>query len=385
MGLANAASIADLALLAKRRLPAFVFNYIEGGAGDGAGVARNAAAYRRHVFTVKRLAGLATDAAFELFGRSYRRGFAVAPIGMANLAWPGADLILARLAERENIPYVLSTAGTTSIEKIAAAAPSVAWFQLYMSRDDAITRDMVRRAWDAGMRVLVFTVDVPAPSRRNRGIRDGFTLPFRFTGRVLMDLAAHPSWSLATLRAGMPSLETYAQYAKSESLQAVGRFIAQLNKHGLDWDDLASVRAQWRGALVVKGILEPADAMAALRAGADGIWVSNHGGRQLESAPASLDRLAPIRAAVGAAVPVLFDGGIAGGEDVIKAMALGASMVFSGRSFAYGVGAGGARGADKAFEILSREIMAALHQIGCPSLKAADRTILAAGACHSMR
>ena len=303
MGLANAAGIADLAQLAKRRLPSFVFNYIAGGAGEGDGVIRNEAAFRRYVFKVKRLAGLAAESTVELFGRSHRQGFGVAPIGMANLAWPGADLILARMAEREKIPYVLSTAGTTSIEKIAAAAPTMAWFQLYMSRDEAITRDMVRRARDAGMRVLVLTVDVPAPSRRNRAIRDGFTLPFRFTGRVLLDLAAHPAWSLATLRAGMPRLETYAHYADSQSLQGVGRFIAQLNKHGLGWDDLAAIRAQWPGALVVKGILDPVDAVAAIRAGADGIWVSNHGGRQLESAPASLDRLGPIRAAVGDAAP----------------------------------------------------------------------------------
>jgi isopentenyl diphosphate isomerase/L-lactate dehydrogenase-like FMN-dependent dehydrogenase len=377
MGLANAAGITDLARLAKRRLPSFVFNYIEGGAGEGAGVALNAAAYHRHLFKPRRLAGLAAEASFTLFGRTYRQGFGVAPLGMANLAWPGADLALARLAERAQIPYVLSTAGTTSIETIAAAAPTAAWFQLYLSRDEAVTRDMVRRAWEAGLRVLVLTVDVPAPSRRNRGIRDGFTLPFHFTPRVLLDLAAHPAWSLATLRAGMPSLETYAQYARSDNLQVVGRFIAELNKRGPGWDDLAAVRAQWQGALVVKGILEPEDATTAIAAGADGVWVSNHGGRQLESAPASLDRLAAVRAAVGDAVPVLFDGGITGGEAVIKAFALGASMTFAGRAFAYGCGAGGAGGADKAFEILSRKIMAALHQIGCASLAAADRTILA--------
>lgn len=374
----NAACIGDLAQLAQRRLPAFVFNYIAGGAGEDRGVARNEAAFARVLFKARRFAGPASPSPVTLFGRTYGQAFGIAPIGMTNLSSPGGDLILARLAERETIPYVLSTAGTTSIEDVAAAAPN-AWFQLYMSRDGAITRDMVRRAWDAGMRVLVLTVDVPAPSRRNRGIRDGFSLPFRYSARVILDLAMHPAWSLEMQRAGMPTLATYAHYAKSANIEVVGQFISKLNKYGLSWDDLTDIRAQWQGTLVVKGILEPEDAVEMVRRGVDGIWVSNHGGRQLKSAPASLDVLARVRAALGPTVPILFDGGIRSGEDVIKARALGADMVFSGRCFAYGLGAGGAPGADKAFEILSKEIIAALHQIGCPSLAAVTPSILADG------
>jgi isopentenyl diphosphate isomerase/L-lactate dehydrogenase-like FMN-dependent dehydrogenase len=376
--IAKAACIADLARLAERRLPSFVFNYIAGGAGEERGVLRNEAAFGRVLFNARRLAGPAAPSTVTLFGRTYGQGFGIAPIGMTNLAAPGGDLILARLAERETIPYVLSTAGTTGIEDVAAAAPH-AWFQLYMSRDEAITSDMVRRAWDAGMRVLVLTVDVPAPSRRNRGIRDGFSLPFHFTARVIADLLAHPSWSLATARAGMPTLATYAHYARSSNIEVVGQFISQLNKHGLSWDDLDAIRAQWQGTLVVKGVLDPEDAILMVGRGVDGIWVSNHGGRQLESAEASLDALARVRAALGPSVPILFDGGIRSGEDVIKARALGADMAFSGRCFAYGLGAGGAPGADKAFEILAKEVIAALHQIGCPSLAAATRSILADG------
>ena len=368
MRVANAALIADLGRMAHRRLPGFVFNYIEGGAGEDAGVARNAAAFRDIVFHVRRFAGLAEAVPVSLFGRAYSQAFGVAPIGMANLAWPGADLTLARLAQRENIPYVLSTAGTTSIERIAEAAPDVAWFQLYLSRDDRITHDLIRRAWEAGMRVLVLTVDVPLPSRRNRAIRDGFSLPFRYTGRLVADLARHPLWSLATLRAGVPTLETYARYADNPDLQVVGQFIARLNKDGFGWDDLRAVRDLWKGTLVVKGILAPEDAAESVRLGADGIWVSNHGGRQLESAPAPIDVLADVRAAVGDAVPVLVDGGIRGGEDVVKARALGADMAFSGRCFAYGVGAGGEPGARKAFEILAHETLTSLTQIGRRSI-----------------
>lgn len=376
LSLANAACIADLARLARRRLPSFVFNYIEGGAGEDAGVDRNAAAFARILFRPRRFAGPPAPAVMPLFGRDFAQGFGIAPIGMANLAAPGGDLALARLAARQNIPYVLSTAGTTSIEDMAATAPQ-AWFQLYLSRDAAITDDMLRRAWDAGMRVLVFTVDVPGPGRRNRGIRDGFSLPFRYTPRIVMDLATHPAWSLATWRAGMPTLATYAHYARSGNIEVVGRFISELNKYGFDWGDLDRVRAAWRGTLVVKGVLDADDAAEIMRRGADGVWVSNHGGRQLESAIAALDALPRIRKLLGPAVPILFDGGVRSGEDVIKARALGADMVMAGRAFMFGLGASGAAGADKAFEILSREVTAALAQIGCPSLRAATEAILA--------
>jgi (S)-mandelate dehydrogenase len=376
MRVANAACIDDLARIARRRLPRFVFNYVAGGAGQEAGVRRNEEAFRPILFRVRRFAGLAEAKPVELFGHSYSQAFGVAPLGMANLSWPGADLALARLAQRENIPYVLSTAGTTSIERIAEAAPDVAWFQLYLSRDERITLDMIERAWQAGIRVLVLTVDVPAASRRNRGIRDGFSLPFHYTPRLIADLAAHPEWSLAMLRAGVPTLETYAKYASSPDMQVVGKFIAHLNKNGFDWDDLRKVRELWRGTLVVKGILVAEDAAEAVRLGADAIWVSNHGGRQLESAPASIDMLGDVCAEVGHAVPVLFDGGIRGGEDAIKACALGADMVFSGRCFAYGVAAGGEGGAAKAFEIISREIVAALTQMGCGSIGEAGHEFL---------
>jgi (S)-mandelate dehydrogenase len=374
--LASAACIGDLAALARRRIPSFAWHYLDGGVGEDRGVRRNEAAFERILFRPRHLAGGACDTSVELFGQRYAYPFGVAPVGMANLTWAGTDLALARLAQRESIPYVLSTAGTTSIEDIAKAAPEMGWFQLYLSKDEAITADMMRRAWDAGMRILALTIDVPVGSRRNRAMRAGVALPFRFGRKVLLDLATHPAWALATARAGAPKVENYVAYAKNSNFAVVGKYMADLNKWGFDWDDLRRIRDLWKGRLVVKGVLDPGDAASMVRLGADGIWVSNHGGRQLEAAPAAIDVLADIRDSVGPDVPVLFDSGIRCGEDVVKARALGADMVFCGRGFVYGAGAGGEAGAEQAFAILADETRRALLQIGCPSIAAMSRAFL---------
>jgi (S)-mandelate dehydrogenase len=374
--LASAASIGDLAAMARRRIPSFAWHYLDGGVGEDRGVRRNEDALERILFRVRHLAGGACDPAVELFGQRYAQPFGVAPVGMANLTWAGTDLALARLAQREKIPYVLSTAGTTSIEEIGKAAPDTGWFQLYLSKDNAITADMMRRAWDDGMRVLALTIDVPVGSRRNRNIRGGVALPFRFSRQVLLELATHPAWALATARSGAPKVENYVPYAHNANFAVVGKYMADLNKWGFDWDDLQRVRDGWKGHLVVKGVLDPADAASMVRLGADGIWVSNHGGRQLESSPAPIDVLADIRDAVGPAAKVLFDSGVRCGEDIVKACALGADMVFCGRGFVYGTGAGGAAGGEKAFTILADQTRRALIQIGCPSIAAASRAFL---------
>jgi isopentenyl diphosphate isomerase/L-lactate dehydrogenase-like FMN-dependent dehydrogenase len=366
-GLRKTASIGDLRALARRRLPAFAFTYFDEGAGDDGGVERNERAFARRLFQIRRLRGAVGSTGVSVFGRSYGQPFGAAPVGLANLAWPGTDLAIARLAEREKIPYVLSTAATTDIEAVAAAAPTMAWFQLYPANDRAITEDLLCRAERAGIDVLVLTIDVPRSPLRHRSIRAGVSLPFRYTPQVIVDLAMHPRWALATLAAGSPSLSNYAPYLRTAKIEYAGRMMAQVNKHGLTWDDLAAVRARWRGRLVVKGIMSAEDAGSAVAAGADAIWVSNHGGRQLESSPSSLDVLADVRAALGASMPIFFDSGIRGGEDVVKALALGADMAFCGRAFIYGAAAGGAAGVKRAFDILAGQVTNTLGQIGCLS------------------
>jgi (S)-mandelate dehydrogenase len=283
---------------------------------------------------------------------------------------------MASLAQRENIPYVLSTMATSTIEEIGAVAPDVAWFQLYVSKNDDISADLLKRAWAVGMRVLVLTVDVPHPGRRNRSIRDQFVLPFRYTPRVVAQLATHPAWSLSML-GHAPVLKNYASYTDTKDVQGVARFVTALNKFGLDWDDFQRARDRWKGTLVVKGVQETDDAAEMIRRGADSIWVSNHGGRQLESALATIDTLAAIKGVAGTK-PVLFDSGIRSGEDILKARALGADMTFAGRAFIYGAAAAGPAGIEAAYDILSKETAAGLGQIGCPSIAALNKSWLAA-------
>jgi L-lactate dehydrogenase (cytochrome) len=266
------------------------------------------------------------------------------------------------------VPYVLSTAATTAIEDIARIAPGVTWFQLYPARDEAITQDLMQRAARGGVEVLVLTIDVPRSARRHRSIQQRVVVPFRFTPDVLLQIALHPRWALETLRAGPPQLRNFAPYVTSTSVQHVGRVMSQFNKPGLDWSDLKRIRDGWKGRLVAKGIMHPDDAVAAVEAGADGIWVSNHGGRQLPSMPASFDMLESVRRAVPREVPVFLDGGVMSGESVAKALGAGADMVFCGRAFIYGAAAGGKAGVEKAFEILSAELGDTLAQIGCGSV-----------------
>jgi len=367
MRLKGCASIADLATQARRRAPAFVWSYLYNGAGEDAGLIRNEAAFGEILFRAKRLAGCVKSTGTELFGVHYDQPFGIAPVGMCNLVWPQSDRALAELGKAKNIPYVLSTAGTAAIEDAAKWAEDRLWFQLYISREDRITVDLLRRAWEVGVRVLVFTVDVPGPARRNAALRSGFTtaLTWRLIVNVPMavDLAMHPAWSLSTLRNGTPSLGNFKPYGTG-----LNQSIAQVSRGtGLSWDDLKRVRELWQGKLVIKGILEPDDAVRMLREGVDGIWISNHGGRQLEASPATIDVLEPVRAAIGTNVPLIIDSGVRSGEDVMKAIALGADFVFCGRAFMYGAAAFGSAGIRTAYDILAAEVFACLMQTGCPS------------------
>jgi isopentenyl diphosphate isomerase/L-lactate dehydrogenase-like FMN-dependent dehydrogenase len=381
-------TIADLRIRAKARIPRVAFDYVDGGAGSEAGLARNIAALRQVLLLPRALTGCETpDISRELFGTRHAAPFAVAPTGLTNIVWPGTDRALAAAATAAGIPYTISTPATSTLESLAGIATGARWFQLYVGRDVAIVDDLMGRAERAGAAVLFVTVDVPAPATRLRDIRNGLALPLKLSPRLLFDIARHPQWALATLREGAPHFANLAPYAKlAAGDKALASFMARQINGKLDWTDVQRIRERWPRKLVVKGIMRPEDALRAAEVGADGIVVSNHGGRQLDAAPASIDMLPIVKAAVRDRIAVLFDGGIRGGDDIVKAVALGADFVLVGRAFLYGAGAlGPAAGAKRVIDILTQGIAETLAQIGCPSIAALGASFIAKPSTTSLR
>jgi len=368
------ACVSDLRLRAKRRLPHFVFDYLDGGAGSEAGVRRNEQAFNDLLLNMRALVNVETrDLSTRLFGRTWAAPFGVAPVGLGNLIWPGADEAIARAAVATNLPYTLSTAATTSLERIAEIARQHAWFQLYVAKRDADVVDLVNRAEQAGYDVLLVTVDVPLPARRLRDIRNHFTVPFRITPGVALALLTHPSWSLATLRAGVPRFVNVERYADVFDRRSIAAYLSAEIRGRFDWDDLKRLRDRWPRRFVVKGLMTAEDAVRARDLGCDGIVVSNHGGRQLDSAPATLDVLPDIRAAVGPDFVLILDSGIRSGEHVVKALAAGADFVLIGRAMMYALAAHGTAAAEPLFALMIDEASRCLGQMGYPdvaSLKA---------------
>jgi len=362
--------IGDLAKRAHGRIPAFAWGFLDGGSGEEGGLTRNRERLTRIQIEPRYCTGVSPDPSTTLLGRTYAQPFGMAPVGMGNLIWPGADLALARQAHAANIPVTVSTVASTRLEDMAAAAAGNTWFQLYYARRPEINRDLLRRAWEAGIRVLSVTVDVPMTGDRRRDVRNRFTLPFRPGPGFVLDVARHPAWMLSTLAAGSPGFPNLAPYGGDVKDQTLAAFVSEQIKRELDWDDIRGVRDLWQGSLLIKGILSVGDARKAVALGADGIWVSNHGGRQLEAAPAAIDAVAPIRAAIGPDKVVVMDSGIRSGEDILRARMMGADFVFTARPFYYGAAAGAEAGVARAVEILSADVTRTLTQIGCPSWQA---------------
>lgn len=366
MKVAQAVNVDALRQLAQQHVPRLVFDYIDGGAEDEVGLARNLGAFQDMRLVPRYLVDVSQrDQTCTLLGRNYASPFGIGPTGLAGFARPGADLMLADAAVAANIPFVLSGAGTASIEAAAKRAPQHTWYQLYMSRDAQISADLVRRARDAGIETLMLTVDVPVHGKRERDIRNGFVPPVKPTASALLNMLGHPRWLLDMLRHGLPRFENWAPYAAAgANAKELGEFFASQIPFTQTWRDLETLRQLWPGKLVIKGLLHPADAQRAQDAGVDGIIVSNHGARQLDSAPTALDVFPAIRAQIGRRIPLMLDGGVRRGADIVKAKALGADFVFVGRATMYGVAAGGLEGAQRAIAILRDEIDLTMAQIG---------------------
>ena len=365
------ASISDLREQAKKRLPRFAFDYLQGGIGNETGLIRNRSCLDNVILKPKHiLDGFEPDLKTRFLGENWSAPFGVAPLGLSGVIWPNAALHLAAMAERKNIPFGLSTVATTSLETIARTAPQSSWFQLYIPNDDSINKSLIDRALNAGFKTLIVTTDVPALGRRQRDIKNGLAVPPKISFSNIWQSATHPRWAIETLLAGMPAFESLDQYVpKGSDMRSSASYISALARGHVSSSRLEAVRSQWPGSLIVKGILCGRDAKAAKQAGADAIIVSNHGARQLDAAPAPLQVITEIRKQVGKDFPVIMDSGIESGLDIARLLASGADFVLLGRSFAYGVAALGNKGPDHAFHILASELKNVMSQLGCQTPK----------------
>ncbi|MCY4394212.1 MAG: alpha-hydroxy acid oxidase [Rhodospirillaceae bacterium] len=369
-GLSRILTIADMRKAAQRRLPRTIFDFVDGAAEDELGKAHNTAALDAVRVTPNYLIDIGKRSQkTELFGQTWDRPVGIAPTGMSNLLWPNADLCLARAALAANTPYILSTAATTSIEDIGEATDGRFWFQLYAQSDRETNLDLIRRAREAGAQALVLTVDAPYPGKRERDMRNGFVLPLRMTPKMLLDGARHPRWALRFLANPLPRLATIAAYAPDNATAGtLAAFMAARISQTLTWDDLTWIRDVWEKPFILKGLQSPADAVRAKELGVNGIIVSNHGGRQLDAAPAPVSVLPAIRAAVGPEMALILDSGIRRGSHIGRALALGADFTLVGRATLYGVAAAGQPGAARSLDILRDEFDRFQAQTGCPDI-----------------
>ena len=367
----EAISIVDLRELAKRRLPRILFECIDGGVEDEEGIVRNGAAFRNHQLLPYHLVDVTRrNQTKELFGRRYGSPFGISPTGIAEIFRRGADVMLAKAAAQASIPSIMSGSSATSLETIADAAPGNPWYQLYGARDPNISDDMVRRAQDAGFATVVLTVDNPVFPKLERNTRNGFTIPFRLSLPIFLDALRHPAWTLEYIRnGGTPMMQTWAAYAPAGASAAeVALFRRSQNPSVQTWRDVDRIRRLWPGNFVIKGMTRASDAVRAINAGIDGVIVSNHGGKTLDRAPATLDALVAMSAVAGSKIPIMVDSGVVRGSDIVIALCLGAHFVFVGRPTLYGVVAGGIAGARRAIDILHEEIDTTLAMIGCPDI-----------------
>ncbi len=362
-------SIADLQRRAKWRIPHFAWEYLDSGTGAEQARDRNLAALGDITFLPQLLKGeISPSLATSLFGVSYSAPIGIAPVGLTGMIWPGADEALARTAADKHIPYVVSTVATVEPEVAGAAAKGMGWFQLYPPRDESLRADLIQRAADSGFTALVVTADVPAASRRERQRKAQVRVPPKIGPLLVARAAARPMWSIELLRHGMPRFRGLEKYIDRASMAKTAGFVGASLGGSLSWQYLEEVRDLWDGPLVVKGILDPDDAERSVEAGADGVIVSNHGGRQLDGSAASIEALPAVVARIGSRVPVMFDSGVRSGLDVARAISYGASFVFCGRAFMFGLAALGQPGSSHAFDILSEDLLNVMHQTGCESL-----------------
>ncbi len=378
----GAYDIADLRELARRRLPKGVFEFMDRGNGDEVALANNREAFERIKLVPHALVDTSSRSQeITLFGNRQKMPIVIAPTGSAGLNWFEGEIALARAAAAAGIPFTLATGSMTSMERVAEQAGGTLWFQIYMWPDRSLSHGLVERAKAAGYQALVVTVDTPVPPGREYNLRNGMTVPFRFTRRNVTDVLMHPRWVATVLAryllaSGMPRYENYPTEVKARITAApMGR--SMMVTDSLTWEDLKALRRIWPHRLIVKGILRPQDAVLAADCGADGVIISNHGGRAVDSTMAPIEVLPSVIEAAGKRLTVMVDSGFRRGADVVKALALGAAAVLIGRATLYGTAVAGEAGAARAIEIYRDEIDRILGLIGCPDVAQLDRDYLA--------
>ncbi|MFY2029879.1 alpha-hydroxy acid oxidase [Achromobacter xylosoxidans] len=371
-------SIERLRLAARARLPRPVFDFFDGGAEDEITLRENAGAFQRLRLAPRVLRDVSrVDATAMLVGAPAALPCAIAPTGAVGFGWRGGDVALARAAAQAGIPYTLSTSATASIEEIADRAPGRLWFQAYILQDKARLADLIRRAGAAGYEALMITVDLPVGGKRERDLAHGLAFPMKINLRNFFQFARKPAWSLDMLLRRPPAMPSLAGLARVATDRKAMKSVAGRNYDpAFKLDDLARLREDWQGKLIVKGVVNALDVDAIVAIGADALVVSNHGGRQLDTGIATLAALPEVIAAARGRVPVLLDGGVRRGSDIFKALALGAAGVLTGRATLYGVLAGGHPGACKALEILRDELARTMQLCGADTLAAIDETML---------
>lgn len=360
-------SVEHLRARARRRVPRFALEYLEGGCNAEVNLRRNTDEIREvrlRPYYLREFAG--ADLKTELFGTTYEAPFGVAPIGLQGMIWPRATEILARAAADHGLPFILSTVATASIETVAGITGGRAWFQLYHPAEDDLRDKIIERAAAAGLPVLVLLADTPSFGYRPKEIRNGLSIPPKMSLRNLVQMALRPAWSLGQLRAGVPRFQTLAPYIpKGLSMKHLGLFMNRTFSGRLSPDRIAAIRDRWQGKLVVKGIVTPEDAERALALGVDGLLVSNHGGRQLDAGQSTIQPLTELVAEFGDRTTLMIDSGLRSGPDIACALACGARFTFLGRSFMYGAAALGSRGGHHTMTMLKRQLRQVMEQVGC--------------------
>ncbi|MEZ5972617.1 MAG: alpha-hydroxy acid oxidase [Hyphomonadaceae bacterium] len=373
--IARARNIADLRHMARERLPRMVFDYVDGGADNEVTLERNVSRFRDIELVWDALANVSDiDTSATIMGAPSASPFFISPTATSRLFHPRAgELAVARAAHSAGVPYACSTLASTSVEDIAAANPGTKWFQVYVWRDRALVTEMLARAKAAGFSAILLTVDVPVAGNRERDSANDFTIPPRVTWRTAMQALAAPHylWDLKTTPEIRPA--NFAHMKIDGGL--IGFINAQFDRT-VTWQDARWLRDSWDGKLAIKGIATPEDAQRCVSIGADAVWVSNHGGRQLDTAPATIDTLPRIAEAVAGAAEIILDGGVRRGSDIVKALALGANAVAIGRAYLYGLAAGGERGVRRAIDILDGELRRTMALCGRTRLSGLTRDLI---------